>query len=394
MGVLWGSTGIVVLLAWGSGFQAYMHSELGRYGPPMLFVIPGVTSSGFPGHRSGVRVEISREDAAAAERASPDLVEAILPEHVSPRGERALLRAGGRVRRLDVSGVDERYARLRGFRIGLGRFFDVPDLARRRPVAVLGHEAAEELFGEARAALGKRIRVDGHPFKVLGVADRKGRQYYNTNRPDNRLLMVPITTAETLLGYREESVERLSVFPRAEASGRRTIEAVLATIAPRAGFHPEDTDAVRWFDLSDLLRLVDRICAGFLLFTGTAGTVTLLVAGVGIANFHLASLAERTVEIGVARALGARASTLVAQTLLESLLVSGTAALLGVAAGVAGCEALARLAPPGVFPTPVISGTAIGVTFVALVGVATVAAAVPALRVRRMEVAAALRSTP
>jgi putative ABC transport system permease protein len=319
-------------------------------------------------------------------------VTAILPEHLVDDGDRVLVRAGERVRRLDLSGVDERFAEYRKFSIGVGRFFDRSDLDHHRSVAVIGHEAAADLFGDAEEALGRRIRIEGHPFRIIGVADPKGTQYVNTNRPDNRLLLIPITTSEVRLGFSEEDVERINVYPRPGVSGREVVGAVVANLSERAGFHPEDTDAIRYFDLTDMLGMVDLIYAGFLVFLSVAGTVTLLVAGVGIANFHLATLAERTVEIGVAKAIGARNRVLVAQTVIESLTVSTTAAGLGVATGVGACAALAWLAPPGLFPTPVISASVIGITLGALIGVATVAAVVPALRVRRMDVSAALRT--
>ena len=131
---------------------------------------------------------------------------------------------------------------------------------------------------------------------------------------------------------------------------------------------------------------------GFTIFIGLAGTITLLVGGVGIANYHLATLAEREVEIGIAKAIGARNSTLMWQSVLESTLVSGTASLAGLGLGLVGCAALEHVAPPGMFPLPIISGTAIAVTGAALCGVGVIAALVPALRVRRMDISSAVRA--
>ena len=139
--------------------------------------------------------------------------------------------------------------------------------------------------------------------------------------------------------------------------------------------------------------MLDLMHVGFTLFIGVAGTITLLVGGVGIANYHLAMLAERSVEIAVAKAIGARNRTLMLQSALESTLVSVTAAALGLSFGLAAGLGLSRLAPVGMFPVPVISGTAIGITLAALVGVAVVAALVPALRVRKLDVSTALRES-
>ena len=351
---------------------------------------PASTSSGFPGYRKGVRVEISREHAAAAERENTDLIEAILPEHTSE--ERVLVEAGERVRRLDLSAADHRYAHYRKFAIGRGRFFDASDVEERRAVAILGFEAAVDLFGTPERALGGRLRVEGRGFEVIGVAEPKGRQYMNTHRPDNRLLVVPITTAEAKLGYREEAVSKLLVFPRPDVSSEESVTAVLASLGPRAKFHPEDGDAVKWFDFTALLGVVDLFHAGFSVFIGVAGIVTLLIGAVGIANYHLATLNERSVEIAVSRAIGATNRTLILQTVFESLLVSGGAALGGVALGLAACAVLGQISASQSLPQPIVSLPAVVVTFVAVLGVAVVAASLPARRVSRIEISEALRT--
>ena len=390
LGVFWGAAAIVLLMAGGAGFRDYMKNELGRFGRSFVMMFPASTSSGFPGYRKGVRVEISREDVAVAARENASLIEAILPEHTSE--ERFLVEAGDRVRRLDMAATDHRYAQYRKFAIGRGRFFDASDVEGRRAVAVLGFEAAVDLFGTAERALGGRIRVEGRGFEVIGVADRKGRQYINTHRPDNRLLILPITAAEARLGYREQAVSRLMVFALPGVSPEDSVSAVLSSLGRRAGFHPEDADALKWFDFSQFLGLVDLFYAGFSVFIGVAGIVTLLVGAVGIANYHLATLSERSVEIAVSKAIGATNRTLIFQTVLESLLVSGSAALGGVSLGLAACAALGRISSSQALPHPVVSLPAVVVTFVAVVGVAVVAAALPARRVTQIEISEALRA--
>ncbi|MEE8508202.1 MAG: ABC transporter permease, partial [Myxococcota bacterium] len=276
--------------------------------------------------------------------------------------------------------------------IDRGRFFDERDIARRLPVAVLGPDSAAKFFGSPEAALGKHIRIEGTPFEVIGIPKRKGRQYTNTHRPDNRLLLVPISTAEARLGFDERELSRLLLFPRQGADPVAARRAVLASLGPRSGFHPEDPDAVKWFDMSFYLALSELFYTGFMIFIGVAGTITLMIGAVGIANLQLAQLAERSTEIAVAKALGARDRVLVVQTMIESLIVSGSAALLGVGLGLAACAAFARLAPPDRFPGPIVSPAVVWVTLVAVSTVAIVAATIPCLRVRRMEVSAALRA--
>ena len=317
---------------------------------------------------------------------SHDVIEAVLPEHESEDGcwsyarrPRAPLRS---------SGVEARYGELRRFRLGHGRFFDESDVAHARAFAVLGFDAAKDLFGSAEAALGARIRIDGRPFEVIGVADEKGRQYTNTFRPDNRLVLVPITAAEAHLGFRKESVSRLLVFPRPDVDAETAFRAAMPTLARLCSFHPDDPDAVKHFGPT-MLRLVDLFYAGFMGYIGLTGSLTLVIGGIGVANYQLATLAERSMEIAVARALGARTRTVVIQTALEALFVAGGAALTGVALGLATASP-SHLPPPGMFPCR-LSPVVVGITVSALLAVAAAAAILPALRVRQMDVATALR---
>ncbi len=391
MGVFWGTAAIIMLMAYGTGFRDFMREELSRFGRGVVLLYPATTSSGFPGYRRGVPVRLHRRDVARAERELHDRIAALLPHHLSR--ERVLVEAAGTARRLDLSASDERFGHYRNFRIAHGRFFDEVDVKQRRAVAVMGSEAAEELFGSADAALGRPLRIAGRSFELIGVTAPKGRQYMNNNRPDNRLLMIPHTTAENRLGFEEEAVGNLLLFPRPGVSSREAVAGVLAVLGPRSGFHPEDTDAVKWFDLTEILGIVDLFYAGFMVFVGVAGTITLLIGGVGIANYHLATLSERTTEIAVAKALGARSATLVAQTVFEAVVVAGGAALLGAALGLAACAGLASLAPTGDYPEPIISGLVVGVTLAATTAVAVLAATAPALRVRRIEISTALRAS-
>ena len=162
--------------------------------------------------------------------------------------------------------------------------------------------------------------MEGRGFEVIGVADRKGRQYMNTHRPDNRLLIIPVTTAEAKLGYRKEAVSRLMLCALPGVGAADSVDAVLASLGPQAGFHPDDGDAVKWFDFAQFLDLVDLFYAGFSVFIGVAGIVTLLIGAVGIANYHLATLSERSVEIAVAKAIGATNRVLIFQTVLEPVI--------------------------------------------------------------------------
>lgn len=392
LGVFWGAAALVLMLAWSTGFRDFMKSTFTNYGRGGVMIGAGVTSSGYPGQRAGVPVRIDRRDVSAIERENGELVTAILAEHISE--ERILVEHRGKVRRLDLTATDPRFPAYRNFRLRAGRFFSHKEAERAQAVAVLGGEAARDFFPDPHSAIGRTLRLDGQPFELIGVLDEKsGMQTVNTNRPDNRVLVVPAQAAEERLGYDRERVDRLIVYPRPAVSGEVAFHAVARSLAARANFHPDDTDALRHFDLTDTLRSLDWMHIGFNVFIGLAGTLTLLVGAVGIANDQLARISEREFELGVALAIGARMRTLVGQAVLEAVLVSGLAAGLGSLFGVAGCAVLSRLAPPDLFPVPVISPQAVLATAFALLLVTALAAVLPALRVRRVDVSAALRET-
>jgi putative ABC transport system permease protein len=390
MGVFWGTAAILLLTSAATGFREFMKIELSRFGPGTIAVHPSLVSSGFPGFRKGTAVEIPRDAAAVAERDSAELVEAILPEHLSDK--RVRVEAQGRVRRLDLSASDARFASHRNFEVECGRFYGERDVGNAAAVAVLGQQAAGELFERPCDAVGATVRVEGQGFEVIGVTRRKGRQYFNQNRPDNRLLMVPVSAAEQHLGYDEKALSRILVYPRPRVTTAAALQAVRHSLGPRAGFHTDDSDALRVYDFTRFSRMTDLFYTGFLIFIGVAGTVTLLVAGVGIANYHLAMVEQRTIEIGVAKAIGARNRTLVFQTACESLLISGSAALAGTLFGLAAVLALSWIPAAGAFPVPILSPVSALVAGVATSLVAAVAALIPALRVARVDVSAALRA--
>ena len=183
------------------------------------------------------------------------------------------------------------------------------------------------------------------------------------------------------------------VFLRPHADSQAAMSAVRASLAQRASFHPDDADAILSFDIAQILSQMDLLDTGLTLFVGLAGTITLLIGGIGIANYQLATLSERATEVGVAKALGARDRVLMGQAVLESVLVSGSAGLLGVGLGLSVTWAAQALVPPGLFPAPVLSMAGAGIALIALLGVSTVAALVPALRVRRMDISLALRES-
>ena len=387
-----GSAAIVVMLAWGTGFREFMRAQLESFGERIVLLYPSQTSSGFAAYRKGVPVQIGRADVELTERLQAQAVQALVAEHLS-EGRLLVEARTGRVRRLDVSAADERYGRLRRIDVEHGRFFDAEDVRRGRSVAVLGHDAAADFFGDAAAAIGQVLRIEGASFEVIGVARSKARQYLDTTRPDNRLVIVPTTAAEWKLGFDEEAVTRVILLPQPAVSPKDAIAAVARTLGPLSRFHPDDVDALRRRDLASLLAVVDLFYAGFMIFVGVAGCLTMVVGGIGIANYQLACLAERTVEIAVAKAIGARNRTLMLQSALDGLVLGAGAGVAGVAVGLLACAGLTRLAVGGALPEPRLSLAVVVVTLFAMGLVSTVAAVIPALRVRSMEIAPALRAT-
>jgi putative ABC transport system permease protein len=347
---------------------------------------PGVISKDRVGERASREVELEPVDVARIETLG-------IVEHASPSIElpNQPVRRGGRTKLLHVMGWDEDAAAIRSMRAAEGRFLSARDVAEAAPVAFLGPAAKQRLFGAA-PALGETVQIGSERFRVIGIGVEKKDQVMDVGNPDDLMVAIPYSTAQRRF-TRSERVREMILSATERELGASAIAQARELTALHRRFDPRSDTALWSVDFWDTLKVLFGMLFAIQLFMAVAGTLTLLVGAIGVMNIMLVVVTERTREIGVRKALGARDRDVFLQFLCEAVVVALGAGVLGTAAGLGLLQAsagaferagIAVAARPDPLTTTVVAG--------ALVAVAVVAGVMPALRASRVPPAEALRS--
>jgi putative ABC transport system permease protein len=364
----WGTIAIVLLLSFGEGLRRSVVNGLLNAYDRMFMIYGGETSRTYEGLPSGRRIRLTEQDGELLRRTIPGV------ELVSP----SYGRGGARLRAGDVStttymeGVYPSFELMRRmYPVAGGRFLNERDLEERRRVVFLGDSIAKRLFGDA-PPVGQTLLIDDLPFTVVGVMQRKLQSSMN-NGPDADRAIIPASTFRAIYGPRY--VDHLLVRPRDVQSAEQVKAEISRVLGRRYRFDPADERALNLWDLIEEEKLARRIMLGIQIFLGVVGGLTLVVAGVGVANIMYVAVRERTREIGVKRALGARRRHIVAQFVFEALLLALTGGLAGLAVAAAvvlivdglpaSNEAMEYLANPKL-PWPIALGTVLALMAIGL----------------------------
>ncbi len=375
LGVIIGVLAVILLIALGEGVRQYISDTFASMGSNVLQITPGKrdTKGGMAMPMSGAAHKLTLEDEQALARRvyTVDGVSGIV------QGA-ATLRYESRRRDAMALGVGDRFAEMRNMRVDAGRFFTADDLSSRRRYTVIGRTIQQELFGEENP-LGKTLKVNDTEFRVVGILEHKGN---SLGMDLDDLVLLPATSALDVYGL--QGFSSLMVRARDAANTQAAIDDVTEVLKRRHNNQVDFTVVSQ----DDLLATVNSIMGMMTSVLVAIASIALLVGGIGIANIMLVSVRERTREIGVRRAVGATANTILLQFLVEAVVISSLGGLIGLGLG-AGIIGLARLAIPGlpVQLSPWIVFTAIG--FSAMVGV--VSGVMPARSAAKLDPVEALR---
>jgi putative ABC transport system permease protein len=318
LGMAWGIATVVMLLAYGDGFGQACANIFANFGTKLVIIVPGKTSMQAGGQKSGVAVRFTQEDVEALETNLPQVT------HITPEvGKQVNVQYENRDFTFPVSGNDPNVFDIRSLKLDQGRVYNMEDQIQRGRVAVIGSEAKEKLFS-GRNALGERIRLDGISFEVVGVLAAKMQE---GNDDINRVVYVPFSTMNDL-----KSTHYLdTIWFNYQTPEYQKIEpAVRSILAGQHKFNESDREAVRVFNLQNQLHQFEIITLGLKILMGFIGTLTLGIGGVGLMNIMLVSVTQRTREIGVQKALGARRRYILMQFLAEALTITFIGGVLGV----------------------------------------------------------------
>ena len=364
LGVIIGVGAVIALVSVGTGASQEVTTQVEALGSNLVIVMPA----------SARGRDLRVEDAATIEERVAGVAHA-----VPSLRESATVIWTGRSIDTDVVGTTEFLPEVQSHPVGQGRFLSGQDVLYRRFVAVLGATARNNLFG-LRDPMGQEIYISGYPFTVIGVMAEKGEGGLFTPDPDDRVL-IPVTTAQRLLGTNKIGSIYVSVNQGANAD--------LATNHIQRIFEVRfgDADAVQVFSQQQILAAVGSVTGILTMLLGAIAGISLLVGGIGIMNIMLVSVTERTREIGVRKAVGARSRDILAQFLVESVIISLVGGAIGIALGMLGSAAISRL---GNVPSVVsLSWVAIAFGFAAAVGVFF--GIYPAMQASRLDPIQALR---
>jgi putative ABC transport system permease protein len=234
---------------------------------------------------------------------------------------------------MDVSleGVDTNYQTVRNHAVQEGRFILPLDVEYRQKVVLLGTEVAKELFG-SQNPIGQKVQLNGLQFAVVGLLEEKGSSLGGSN--DEKIL-IPITTAQRFL----KSAGIRNIYIQAESP--ETVDTVYAQIETYLlNKFKNDEDAYRIFSQTDMLSTINEVTQSMALMLGGIAAISLLVGGIGIMNIMLVSVTERTREIGIRKAIGARRKDILTQFLIEAAVISGLGGIIGILIGLAGNQML------------------------------------------------------
>ena len=322
LGIAWGIMTVTSLMAYGNGFHnALIFGFSNAFSNGVAVIYGGQTSLQAGGERAGKRVYLKHEDIEPLKQlglvkyASPEIFES-LP-----------LSFGNKQTTAGVRGVAPEYGLMRSERPQEGgRFINAEDVERRRRVAFVGTDVAQALFGNS-PAVGQTIRIKGLSFEVVGVLEDKA-QLSSYFYPDKRSVFIPHSVTEQL--FHQDYLDTIVVQTVAPQFHERAMTQVKGVLAERHRFDARDDRALMINDSAEIRQVVGGMATGLKIILTFIGTLTLMIGGVGVMNIMLVSVTERTREIGVRKAMGARRRHLLLQFLLEALVITFTGGLIGI----------------------------------------------------------------
>ena len=332
LGVVIGVGSVVVMVAIGQGATKEVTAKVSRLGTNLIVITPGATRTGGVSGGAGSQMTLTMDDLESLQKEAQE-ISAITPVLVAP----SRVVAGPNNWRTQALGVSADYLKIRSWEVQSGRYFDASEFQSRRKVAVLGQTVSQALFGE-EDAVGRTVRIREIPVEIIGVLSKKGPTVDGADQDD--VVLMPSTTVQTRMAGRNFLGQILvsASDPARVDAARRELAVILRENHRLSPKDPDDFTIKDQREMAELAQGTTRVMTLLLL---VVASVSLVVGGIGIMNIMLVSVTERTREIGIRRALGARRRDVLAQFLVEAVVLSVLGGVLGALLGV-GVTALLR----------------------------------------------------
>jgi putative ABC transport system permease protein len=333
LGIVWGLASVVLLLAYGQGLGGSVLHAFLNMGNDVIVLWPGQTSMQAGGQRAGKKVNYEYEDVEAIRDEVP-IVRAVSGEINRDFG----VKLGTRVVSIPVRGVEIPYGQMRKLILADGRYFEDGDFSNRRRVIILGYDAAKKVF-QGAPGVGQSVSVGGLDFEVIGTLRNKIQDSMYQG-PDNSDGFIPFGMMRDLKNLRDP--DEIIFEPTAAELNKKALAAVREVVARRHHFDPRDDKATPAWDTIEDRAMINAFSLGLQAVLGLIGVITLAVGGIGVMEIMLVSVTERTREIGLRKAIGARPRHILAQFLLEALVLTFVGGIVGMAVA----EILTWIIPP------------------------------------------------
>jgi putative ABC transport system permease protein len=333
LGIVIGVAAVIVMVAVGYGARSRIHEQINSLGTNMIVITPGASASSGVSQGAQAFATLTVADADKLRLESQTLV-AISPVIIS---RTQVIGSGGNWR-TTINGVDADYQTIRDWQTDAGAFFGADDVRAARSVAVLGRTVARNIFGEDDPT-GAEIQLGASRFKVTGVLAQKGQTATGSDSDD--VILIPYTTAATRLSGRAR-IPQILASTASEADLEAAQDEIQTLLRESHRLDGEEDNDFTVRNQTDLATAAESSTQVMTLLMAAIASISLLVGGIGIMNIMLVSVTERTREIGIRLAIGARGSDVLTQFLVESIVMGILGGLAGLAVGIASAEILAR----------------------------------------------------
>jgi len=386
LGVMIGIAAVTAMVSLGESAGSLVQGQLQGLGTNVLIVLPGARRSA--GVRSGTVATLTADDADAIVEHCPAVLAASPMVHAS--GQIIYGRVNWGVD--EMWGVGPDHLLVRNAALRAGGFFTDHDVTSAAKVCVIGHTVVKELF-QTSNPIGARIRVKNIPFKVIGVLEPKGANLFGQDQ-DNVLLMPYTTVMKRLQGSAFDSIHLIFLSARSQAETYEAEAQVRNLMKDRHRIGAGEQEDFEINNTTDIANVLSVVTGTLTMMLASIAAISLVVGGVGIMNIMLVSVTERTREIGIRMAVGARPRDILYQFLVESVVLSSLGGIVGVALGVAGSAALTyginMISSGATWPTVIsLPAAAVALLFSAMVGIFF--GFYPARRASRLDPIEALR---